>query len=90
MGGRSHSIEWSNLEENLREVLAGKNDLELITCRQNLIRPKVTLDTQVQEDLHLHDLQPKEVFRKRCEAEYPDLQHDDLLQTFDELLENMG
>jgi DNA repair protein SbcD/Mre11 len=79
-----------NLEENLRELLGGKTDLELIICRQNLIRAKITLDSQVQEDLHLHDLQPKEVFRKRCEAEFPDLSHDDLLQTFDELLENMG
>ncbi|KAA9340529.1 exonuclease SbcCD subunit D C-terminal domain-containing protein [Adhaeribacter soli] len=79
-----------NLEENLRELLGGKEDLELITCRQNLIRAKITLDSQVQEDLHLHDLQPKEVFRKRCEAEFPELAHDDLLQTFDELLENMN
>ncbi len=79
-----------NLEGNLRELMGGKTDLELITCRQNLVRPKVTLDAQVQAELHLHDLQPKEVFRKRCEAEFPDLSHADLLQTFDELLENMG
>ena len=79
-----------NLEDNLRELLGSKTDLELVTCRQNLIRGKVTLDSQIQEDLHLHDLQPKEVFRKRCEAEFPELNHDDLLQTFDELLENMN
>ena len=41
-----------NLEENLRELLGGKEDLELVTCRQNLIRAKVTLDSQVQEDLN--------------------------------------
>lgn len=79
-----------NLEQNLIELMGSKTDLELITCRQLLIRPKVTLDEQVQAELHLHDLNPKEVFRKRCEAEFPDLSHDDLLQAFDELLENMG
>jgi exonuclease SbcD len=79
-----------NLEDNLRELLGDKTGLELITCRQNLVRAKVTLDTQVQEELHLHDLQPKEVFLKRCEAEFPNLAHEDLLQTFDELLENMS
>jgi exonuclease SbcD len=78
-----------NLEENLRELLCGKTDLELITCRQTRLVPKITLDAQVQADLHLHDLQPKEVFRKRCEAEFPALSHDELLQTFDELLERM-
>jgi exonuclease SbcD len=79
-----------NLEENLRTILAGKTDLELVTCRQLRLSPKVTLDAQVQADLHLHDLQPKDVFRKRCEAEFPELNHTDLLQTFDELLENMA
>ena len=79
-----------NLEENLRELLGDKTELELVRCLQVRLTPKITLDAQVKEDLHLHDLQPKEVFRKRCEAELPDLIHDDLLQTFDELLENMG
>ncbi|HSI89927.1 MAG TPA: exonuclease SbcCD subunit D C-terminal domain-containing protein [Adhaeribacter sp.] len=79
-----------NLEENLRELLGGKTGLELVTCRQTRITPKLTLDAQVQEELHLHDLQPKEVFRKRCQAELPDLSHEELLQTFDELLENMS
>lgn len=78
-----------NLDENLRELLGDKTGLELITSRQNLIRPKITLDNQVEEELHLHELRPKEVFRKRCEAEFPELEHTDLLQTFDELLENM-
>jgi exonuclease SbcD len=79
-----------NLDNIFNELISVKSEFEWVTSRQILIRAKITLDAQVQEELHLHDLQPKEVFRKRCEAEFPDLAHEDLLQTFDELLENMN
>jgi exonuclease SbcD len=81
-----------DLNQQLEEVLKLKSqDLQLLIHRPPIIRTaRQTLEQQVREEVDLHTLQEKEVFRKRCESAFPDSDHTELVATFSELLELMG
>ena len=77
-----------DLENQLLSFLPDKNQLQFFT-RQIRLSPVVALDAQLPEMQQLHELQAKDVFRKKCETAYPEADFSDLLNTFDELLELM-
>lgn len=80
-----------DLDSQLQDFLGGKNHLQFFT-RQVRLTPSQALETTVPEMQQLHELQPKDVFRKKCETAFPtgsENDYTDLLSTFDELLELM-
>lgn len=80
-----------DLDNQLQDFLAGKNHLQFFT-RQVRLNPVQALETTLPAMQQLHELQPKEVFRKKCETVFPaadENSYSDLLSTFDELLELM-
>ena len=80
-----------DLENQLQDYLGGKNHLQFFT-RQVRLAPTQSLETTLPEMQQLHELQPKDVFRKKCESAFPAGDENDfnnLLGTFDELLEIM-
>ena len=80
-----------DLESQLMDFMGGKNHLQFFT-RQVRLAPAQALETTLPEMQQLHELQPKDVFRKKCETAFPagdESDFSDLLGTFDELLELM-
>ncbi|MDB5262363.1 MAG: nuclease SbcCD subunit [Adhaeribacter sp.] len=80
-----------DLENQLLDMLGGRNHLQFFT-RQVRQTATQALEASLPEMQQLHELQPKEVFRKRCETAFPtgsEADYSDLLGTFDELLEIM-
>jgi len=78
-----------DLEEQLHKLVKNKSFIERLFIRQLRLRPARSLDEQTAEATALTDLDPKTVFKKKVESAYPDGQTDDLLQTFNEVLELM-
>jgi DNA repair protein SbcD/Mre11 len=77
------------LEDKLYKLIGSKKFIERLFIRQNRIRPVKNLDEQMSEAMALTDLDPTLVFKKRCDAEFPEGNHEDLMQTFGEALELM-
>ncbi|MGV3588984.1 MAG: exonuclease SbcCD subunit D C-terminal domain-containing protein [Adhaeribacter sp.] len=80
-----------DLENQLQDCLGDKNHLQFFT-RQVRLAPVQALETTLPEMQQLHELQPKDVFRKKCETAFPtgnQNDYHDLLSTFNELLELM-
>lgn len=78
-----------DLEEQLNALIVDKPFIERIFPRQLRIRAARNLDEQTVEAMALTDLDPKTVFMKKCNAEYPDQDPADLLRTFNEVMEYM-
>ncbi|QNF32372.1 exonuclease SbcCD subunit D C-terminal domain-containing protein [Adhaeribacter swui] len=79
-----------DLDGQLAQVTQTMPHLERVFTRQIKLKPTVTLHAQSFDQLtNLQELDPKEVFRKKCDAVYGDGEYTDLLTTFDELLEKM-
>lgn len=78
-----------DLEEQLNLLIEDKKFIEKIFPRQLRIRPAQNLDEQTVEAMALADLDPKTVFLKRWESEYPDQDPSDMLLTFNEVTEQM-
>lgn len=80
-----------DLDGQLAQLTQNKPYLERIFTRQIRRQPAAALDSQSFDQLiNLHELLPKEVFRKKCASAFPDADYTDLLRTFDELLEQMA
>ncbi|MBE7169621.1 MAG: exonuclease SbcCD subunit D C-terminal domain-containing protein [Williamsia sp.] len=79
-----------NLNEELNELISGRDFIDRLFVRQIKLKPNLQLDEQTEEGLSLTDLDPKTVFLKRCEWEHPAGDHSLLLQTFEEALERMS
>jgi exonuclease SbcD len=77
-----------DLDNQLLGFLAGKNHLQFFS-RQTRLNPAQPLDSQVPEMQNLDEILPKDVFRKKCESVFAEDNFEDLLHTFDELLELM-
>ena len=80
-----------DLNQQLEEILKLKeSELQLLIHRPPIIKKnRQTLEQQVQEEADLHVLTEKDVFLKRCQSQYPDSDHTELVATFSELLELM-
>lgn len=78
-----------DLEEQLHVLIAKKPFIDRIFTRQLRTRPAQNLDEQSAEMMALADLEPKDVFLKKCASEYPEEDHTDLLLTFNEIMELM-
>ena len=78
------------LNEELYRLIAACDFVERLFIRQVKLKPGPGLDEQTDEALMLTDLDPRTVFLKRCESEYPEGDHNLLLQSFDEVLERMA
>lgn len=78
-----------DLDEQLQAMKVNKPFIERFFIRQNRIRPVRNLNEQTDDQTTLTDLDPKAVFIKKCEAEYADDDYSDLVQTFDETMEQM-
>ncbi|MBB5644363.1 exonuclease SbcCD subunit D C-terminal domain-containing protein [Pedobacter cryoconitis] len=79
-----------DLEEQLNTLIVNKPFIERLFPRQLRTRAVQNLDGQTHEAMALTDLDPQTVFLKRCEAEYPEEDHAELLLTFKEVLEYMA
>ncbi|MCW3113730.1 MAG: Nuclease SbcCD subunit [Segetibacter sp.] len=77
------------LDDQLNKLVQKKSFIERLFISQRRLKPLLNLDEQVSEATTLTDLDPKTVFRKKLESAYPNGQTDDLLQTFDEVMELM-
>lgn len=77
------------LDEQLNKLVEKKPFIERLFIRQHRLKANRNLDEQTTEAITLTDLDPKTVFRKKVESAYPEGQADDLLQTFDEVMELM-
>lgn len=77
-----------DLDNQLLGFLGDNTQLQFFS-RQTRLNPAQTLDSQVPELQSLEDISPKEVFRKKCESVFTEDNFDDMLHTFDELLELM-
>ncbi|WP_210485773.1 exonuclease SbcCD subunit D C-terminal domain-containing protein [Rufibacter aurantiacus] len=73
----------------LQEVFAKHSQIQLLIHRPLRTIDTQTLDQQVQPEQDLADLKPKEVFLKKCEEALEADSYQNLLSTFDELLELM-
>jgi len=79
-----------DLEERLVKLKDGKEFIQRFFARQIKIRTVRNLDEQTADLLTLNDLDTRDVFLKKCEAEFPAEDHAGLLQTFNEALEEMA
>ena len=79
-----------DLNEELDKLISGRDFIERLFIRQIKLKLGMQLDEQTNEAFTLTDLDPKTVFLKRCESEYPEGDHSLLLQTFEEVLERMN
>ena len=78
-----------DLDNQLAEIL-GKNDhLQIIFSKQTRLAPTQAIDAQLPHLPTLDELKPKDVFLQKCQSVFPEDNHDDLLHTFEELLELM-
>ncbi|WP_225986437.1 exonuclease SbcCD subunit D C-terminal domain-containing protein [Rufibacter sp. LB8] len=81
-----------NLHEHtakLHEAFAANTCVHLLIHRHQRTISDQSLDQQITQDQDLADLKPKEVFLKRCEEALGNAGYDELVSTFDELLELM-
>jgi exonuclease SbcD len=80
-----------DLDGQMAQITQNIPHLERLFTRQIRLKPAATLDSQSFDQLtSLHDLQPKDVFLKKCASSIPEAEVSDLLRTFDELLEQMA
>jgi len=79
-----------DMEEQLNSLIIDKPFIERIFPRQIRIKPSKNLNEQTSEAMALTDLDPKTVFLKKCEAEYPDQDQADLVLAFKEVMEYMS
>ncbi|GEO09679.1 exonuclease SbcCD subunit D C-terminal domain-containing protein [Segetibacter aerophilus] len=77
------------LEDQLNKLIHKKVFIERLFISQRKLKPLLNLNEQVSEAMTLTDLDPKTVFRKKLQSAYPQGDADDLLQTFDEVMELM-
>lgn len=78
-----------DLDEQLQAMKEGKPYIERFFIRQNRTRSLLNLDEQTDDQTTLMELDPKAVFIKKCEAEFGEDDYSELLETFDETLEQM-
>jgi len=78
-----------DIEEQLNKMTENKPFVERLFIRQQRLRALRNLDEQTADAITLTDIDPKTVFRKKAESVFPDGEIDDLLQTFDEVMELM-
>lgn len=78
-----------DLDEQLNKLKENKAFIERFFPRQVRTKSTQTIESISNEVLALADLNPQEVFLKRCQVEYGDAIPDDLLATFNEALEMM-
>jgi exonuclease SbcD len=79
-----------DLEEQINKLKTGKDFIEHFFIRQFRLRPAVDLDQLAEQAMALTDMDPKDVFLKKCAAEFGDADYADLIATFDEVLEKMA
>ncbi len=77
------------LDEQLNKLIQKKPFIERLFITQRSLQINRNLNEQISEAMELSNLDPKTVFRKKVSAAYPDGQGEDLLQTFDEVMELM-
>ncbi|GAB2541687.1 exonuclease SbcCD subunit D C-terminal domain-containing protein [Rufibacter soli] len=75
--------------QRLLETFQQKPHLELLIHRPLRTIDSQSLDQQLPQEQDLADLKPKDVFLKKCEEALTEDSFQDLLSTFDELLELM-
>ncbi len=78
-----------DLDEQLQKLKDKMPFVDRFFVRQNRIRPAQNLDEQTEDYFSLADLNPKAVFIKKCEAEFGEAGFEDLLETFDEAMEQL-
>lgn len=79
-----------DLDDQLGKLREGKPFIERFFPRQIKTRASLSLNEQTILESALHELEPRAVFLKRCESEFPEEDHAGLLQMFDEILEKMA
>lgn len=79
----------TDLEEQLSALMAGKKFIERFCTRQLKTKVNAAIDQMAPQAMSLNDLEPKEVFLKRCLSEFKDADFTDLVATFDEVMELM-
>ena len=80
-----------DLDGQLAQLTQHKPYLERVFTRQIRSKPVAGSDDLSFSELeNLEELTPKEVFLKKCASAFTDADYDDLLVTFDELLEKMA
>ncbi|WP_432712945.1 exonuclease SbcCD subunit D C-terminal domain-containing protein [Pedobacter sp.] len=80
----------ADLEEQLHHFKADKPFIERFFIRQHKLKPAKSLEEMPEEAFSLQDLAPKAVFIKCCEAEYGEADFTDLIESFDEIMEQMN
>lgn len=78
-----------DLEEQLNKLKENKPFIERFFPRQIRMRATQSLNQLAEAAMTLQDLDPKVVFLKKCEAEFGDEDYSELMQTFEEVLEQM-
>jgi exonuclease SbcD len=78
-----------DLDTQLKKLLEGKAHTEKIFTRQIRLKPAGTLEVEKDEAYSLMDLQPETVFLKRCQSFFPGEDHEGLVCTFKELMQNI-
>ncbi len=79
-----------DMDEQLEFLRKAKPFVERFFTRQVRTKASSALNEHTEEALALNDLDPKEVFKKRCEAECKAEEMDDMLDLFNEVLEKMA
>ena len=80
----------ADLDEQLDELKARKPFIERFFSRQNLTRIRTALNEHTEEAMALSDLDPKAVFMKKCASEFGEADYQELVETFEEVLEQMS
>jgi len=78
------------LDEQLNKLIVQRPFIGRLFTRQIKKQAARNLDEQVTDEPDLTDLTPSTVFLKRCATDYPEGDHSDLLQTFEEALERLA
>lgn len=76
-----------DLDDQLNQLIEKKDHIERFFSRQIRTRASLSLDQTTDEALQLNDLDPKQVFLKKCQSELGDADLDELLGTFSEAIE---
>ncbi len=79
----------TDLEDQLAALMDGKKFIERFFTRQLKTRVNQGMDQLAPVAMSLNDLEPKEVFIKRCQSEFKDADYTDLVASFDEVMELM-
>ncbi|QMU27395.1 exonuclease SbcCD subunit D C-terminal domain-containing protein [Adhaeribacter radiodurans] len=80
-----------DLDYQLTQITEDLPHVERVFTRQIRLKSPIALhEDSFDELVNLQELDPKEVFQKKCTSIYPEADFSDLLATFDELLEKMG